>query len=181
MQAYRLIPHPARGPQLVSGIEARVKNSDPNWLTIRWRIESASELKIPSIKSKERADDLWKTTCFELFMRPVGGEEYLEWNFSPSRKWNAYAFDSYRTGMRERVVARAPDSVWHGGKGFALFDVAIPRAELPIVECQLGIAAVIEEDGGAISYWALDHSDAERPDFHHSACFAATLHPRVKE
>jgi hypothetical protein len=38
----------------------------------------------------------------------------------------------------------------------------------------MGISAVIEEQGGVKSYWALAHSDA-KPDFHAPACFAATL------
>jgi hypothetical protein len=38
----------------------------------------------------------------------------------------------------------------------------------------MGLAAVIEEQGGVKSYWALAHPDA-KPDFHAPACFAATL------
>jgi hypothetical protein len=38
----------------------------------------------------------------------------------------------------------------------------------------MGLAAVIEEAGGTLSYWALAHSE-DKPDFHASACFAAAL------
>lgn len=38
----------------------------------------------------------------------------------------------------------------------------------------LGISAVIEETDGTKSYWALAHAEG-KPDFHHGACFAATL------
>ena len=37
-----------------------------------------------------------------------------------------------------------------------------------------GLAAVIEEQSGAKSYWAIAHP-ADKPDFHDPACFAATL------
>lgn len=178
MQAYRLVPHTTSSPLQVSSIEARVKALDPNWLSLRWRIDGASELIVPKISGKSRADGLWRTTCFELFLKPRDAEGYFEWNFSPSRRWNAYSFSDYREGMCEANVAREPDSVWHGGSGFALFDVAVPRSALPDCECSMAIAAVIEESGGRRSYWSIAHPDADRPDFHHSACFAATLDPR---
>ena len=38
----------------------------------------------------------------------------------------------------------------------------------------MNLAAVIEEEGGVKSYWALAHP-AEKPDFHDPACFTATL------
>ena len=50
----------------------------------------------------------------------------------------------------------------------------IPLAGLPQVDCTMGMCAVIEEQGGRISYWALSHPDG-KPDFHDPACFAAVL------
>jgi len=178
MQAYRLIPHSTSSPMQVSGIEARVKTEDPNWLSLRWRIEGANDLVVPRLTGKTRADGLWETTCFEIFLKPRGGDQYYEWNLSPSRRWNAYVFDGYREGMQRHDVARDPNSVWHGGRGFALFDASIPRVALPDTECAMAISAVIEEADGRKSYWSIAHPDAERPDFHHSACFAASLDPR---
>lgn len=178
MQAYRLIPHPATNPVSVTSIEVRVKTNDPNWLSMRWRIDGAAKLVLPRIGNKVRAHELWRSTCFELFLKPQGQESYQEWNLSPSRQWNAYVFDRYREGMRDLEMERAPDCVWHGGRGFALFDTAIPRIALPDANCAMALAAIIEEEGGRLSYWSIAHPDAERPDFHHSACFAAVLDPR---
>ena len=39
---------------------------------------------------------------------------------------------------------------------------------------KVGLSVVIEELGGTKSYWALAHPPG-KPDFHHPACFAATL------
>jgi hypothetical protein len=39
---------------------------------------------------------------------------------------------------------------------------------------RLGLAAVIEEANGRLSYWALAHPPG-KPDFHHSDCFALEL------
>ena len=56
----------------------------------------------------------------------------------------------------------------------AFFDAAIPLAGLPALPWQLGLTAVIEEEGGHRSYWALAHAPG-KPDFHAPTCFAATL------
>ena len=180
MQTHQLIPHPATPPALVSAIEARVNMDDPRWVKIRWRIEHPSSVIVPPIRSKSRADGLWQTTCFELFIQPRGQAGYHEWNFAPSRQWNAYAFTDVRDGMRPLDVARNPDTQWHGGSAFALFDVFIARGCLPTTDCDLGITAVIEEEGDRKSYWALAHGQPNRPDFHDPACFTASLAaPRV--
>ena len=46
----------------------------------------------------------------------------------------------------------------------------------PSVTSELGLSAVIEEQDGTKSYWALAHPDGP-PDFHDPACFAASLSP----
>ena len=174
MQTYPLEQHPAHRPLAVSQIEARVIGHDSNWLRVRWRIEGSQSLVVPAFAGKGRADELWQTTCFELFLKPDGGAPYLELNLSPSERWNAYHFEAYRWGMAERPFPREPECTLRLGSSFAIFDAAIPAAGLPNVECAMGLSAVIEEHGGVKSYWALAHPDA-KPDFHAPACFAATL------
>lgn len=171
---YKLQPHPDHPPLAVSGVEARIIGRDANWLRARWRLDGAQSLVIPSFAGKGRADDLWQTTCFELFLKPAGGEAYCELNLSPSERWNAYDFDRHREGMRERPFPREPECTMRQGSSFAIFDAAIPVGGLPEAQCAMGLAAVIEEEGGTKSYWALVHPEGA-PDFHAPACFAATL------
>ena len=64
------------------------------------------------------------------------------------------------------IVQKSVDAEAHSG--------ILPVAGLPDAECAMGLSAVIEEQGGVKSYWALAHPDA-KPDFHAPACFAATL------
>ncbi|MFW2350188.1 DOMON-like domain-containing protein [Qipengyuania sp.] len=174
METYRLRPHPAHPPLTVSRIEARLVGVDENWLRLRWRIEGSGDLVIPKFAGKGRADGLWQTTCFELFLRPGTGKAYCEFNLSPSERWNAYDFASCREGMAERAMPREPSCTIRRGSSFAIFDAAIPRAGLPTDQCAMALTCVIEETGGRKSYWALDHcSDA--PDFHDPACFTAQL------
>ena len=174
METYRLISHSAHPPLMVSGVEARVIGQDQNWLRLRWRVEGASQLVVPKFAGKGRGDDLWRTTCFELFLRPEGGEAYCEFNLSPSERWNAYDFSSPREGMAERPMPREPGCTMRLGSSFAIFDAAIPCAGLPVSQCVMGLTCVIEEQGGQKSFWALDHRGSE-PDFHDPACFTACL------
>jgi hypothetical protein len=171
-----LIPHPDHPPSTITGVEARITGLDANWLRLRWRIEGAGRLVVPPFAGKGRADGLWKTTCFEAFVKPDGGEAYAELNLSPSERWAAYDFASYREGMAERPFPREPECTMRLGSSFAIFDAAIPAGALPSLPCALGLSAVIEEEGGTISYWALAHP-AGKPDFHDPACFAARLEP----
>ena len=149
---------------------------DADWLRVRWRIESAQDLVVSPFAGRGRADELWKTTCFELFLRPVGGEAYVELNLSPSERWAAYDFTGYRDGMRERPASREPDCTIRQGSSFAIFDAAIPRDILPALPAVANFTAVIEEHLGVKSYWALAHP-ADKPDFHDAACFTAELGP----
>jgi hypothetical protein len=101
---------------------------------------------------------------------------YVELNLSPSERWAAYDFSSYREGMSARPFPHEPTCSIRAGKDMAIFDAAIPLAGLPDEACHLGLSAVIEEEGGHLSYWALSHG-GEKPDFHDAACFAAMLEP----
>jgi hypothetical protein len=145
-----------------------------HWLRLRWRIDGAQALIVPPFAGKGRADNLWQTTCFEMFLRPSRGASYCEFNLSPSERWAAYDFTGYRAGMNQRPVEREPQSTMRLGSSFAIFDAAIPLSALPLADCAMNLTAVIEEQGGAKSYWALAHP-ADKPDFHDPACFTATL------
>lgn len=157
-------------------MEARVIGFDADWLRVRWRIEGTQALVVPPFAGRGRADELWKTTCFELFLRPEDGEAYVEFNLSPSERWAAYDFASYREGMADRPASREPDCAMRLGSSFAIFDAAIPRDVLPVLPAAANFTCVLEETGGEVSYWSLVHPK-DTPDFHAPACFTATLAP----
>ncbi|MBA4764721.1 MAG: DOMON-like domain-containing protein [Erythrobacter sp.] len=174
MQTHELIAHGAYPPLEVSAVSARVVSLDGNWLRLRWRIEGSGKLMVPPFAGKGRADELWRTTCFELFLKPDGGDAYCEFNLSPSERWAAYDFSSPREGMKDRSSPREPECTMRQGSSFAIFDAAIPAGALPAGDCFAGITCVLEEEGGIKSFWALAHSQDE-PDFHDHACFTARL------
>jgi hypothetical protein len=137
-----------------------------------------SAVRIPSRRAPRQADELWKHTCFEAFIAgPPHDAAYRELNFSPSTEWAAYCFERYRTGMAPVTPASA-------------IDIEVTRsASQLIVEARVGargllseswresnarlrvaLSAVVEDDSGRISYWALQHAP-DKPDFHHAAGF----------
>ena len=120
-----------------------------------------------------RTEGLWRSTCFELFVRGEG-EAYLEFNFSPSGQWAAYGFDAYRAGRREWGLAEPP-LIRISQDPDAIRLAALVTPDLG-PDPRIGLAAVIEDTSGTLSYWALAHP-AGAPDFHHPSCFALELPP----
>lgn len=125
------------------------------------------------------ADRLWEHTCCEIFIARNGVPGYYEFNLAPSGEWAAYAFERYR----ERVVlddANALDpqiAVRRFEKKFELNALILLDRLSPThadSALALGLAAVVEDQDGSLSYWALLHPPG-KPDFHHPDAFALTL------
>ncbi len=171
---FSLQPHPATPPLRLTSIEARISRHEGGWLTLRWKLTGSSKVQFPTLAGKARTNELWRTTCFELFISSASGPEYCEFNLSPSEQWAAYDFTGYRSGMRDRAVAPEPVCTLRPGRNSAIFDAAIPLGDLPALPWRYGLSAVTEEEGGVLSYWAIAHPPG-KPDFHDPACFAATL------
>ena len=113
-----------------------------------------------------RADELWRHTCFEAFVRPSPGDAYYEFNFAPSTQWAAYGFSGYRSGMRVANEIGAPFiEVQPSDERYAL-QASLDLERLPDLPkdavWRLGLSAVIEETNGSISYWALTHPPGKR-------------------
>jgi hypothetical protein len=132
----------------------------------------AERFVIPPVKEPWRADELWRTTCFEAFFAASDGDEYREWNFAPHGNWAAYDFSGYREGM-ERAEVRSPPYI-RMEDNFTWWAVGATIAVEAAREWRLGLSAVIEEKDGTKSYWALAHAP-DKPDFHDRDCFVAKL------
>lgn len=140
------------------------------WLWLRFVVEGDVDgIAWPSAVEPGRADELWRHTCFEAFVRT--GEGYREYNLSPSGAWASYRFDGYRRGMAE-----AKEGAGVAGLDGASDLVALEgRIELPEDAAgPLALSAVIEDADGRISYWALAHP-SDKPDFHHPDSFVLEL------
>ena len=171
----KLTPHPDFPCGALDAIEASLTRTGPSSLAVSYRASGriAALVLVPPAAPRF-TDGLWRTTCFEAFLKPAGGEAYIELNFAPSGEWAAYGFTGYREGMSPleiptpRIEARRNDTAFE-------LDVTLDVASaLPPAPCRLALSAVIEETDGAKSYWALAHPEG-RPDFHADAGFAAEL------
>lgn len=172
-----LHPHPDHPADNIRSVEASIMATGPHWLCLRWKVEGTQTLVIPAFAGKGRADNLWQATCFELFVKPQAEAGYTEFNLSPSERWAAYDFAGYRSGMENRTMDRQPDCTIRRGGNIAIFDASIPMADLPALPWRIGLSAVLEEQGGRKSYWALAHPEG-KADFHDPACFVMSLGPR---
>lgn len=129
----------------------------------------------------KRRDGLWEHTCFELFLAAEGAEPYWEVNLAPNGDWNLYRLEGYRQGLQPvRDREALPFMVRHGAGEMELtLELLLPR-ELAMAcrtrPLQLGVTAVIEQPGGALSYWALSHGGPEA-DFHRREDFLLQLEP----
>jgi hypothetical protein len=165
-----LICHPSTPAANVSGVSVEWTQTDDDDVLLTFAVAGAGTLLLPDWRSPVRKDELWRTTCFELFWRAEKELGYTELNFSPSTEWAAYTFDDYRTGMRSRPLPVDPFIGRQAGEPFTLA-VDLDLSALPTDAARVGLSAVIEEVDGTKSYWALAHPPGA-PDFHHPDCFA---------
>jgi hypothetical protein len=157
-------------------IKVALSRSSPTNLHIRYEaIGTMNDLVIPEPAPALRTDNLWRTTCFELFLRSRDRSRYREFNFSPSSQWAGYEFRAYRDGMTQTSLSGAPAINTQVGSDRLIVDVRL-SLDLPDEPYSLSLAAVIEERRVGKSYWALNHA-GEGPDFHHPACFTLELPP----
>lgn len=175
LETYRLLPHPIKGPNKVKGVSVEIIYSERDGdLLLTYIVSGAEHVKLPERVSPHRSDRLWETTCFELFVREEKLDPYFEFNFSPSTQWSAYRFDRYREGMHDVPLALDP----HIHRGIDdsghVIEVDVDLSPFLDTSLCLGLSAVIEENDGTKSYWALAHPPG-KPDFHHKDCFALTL------
>lgn len=175
---FELHPHPSTPPRPYFTVWASAERSaafgETATLNLWFGVTApARRFLVPEPEAEPvRRDGLWRSTCFECFLRQEGQATYQEWNFAPSGDWAAYYFTAAREGMREAEVAKPPyirteDNLTWWGLGATLSIPTEPRFTL-------ALSAVLEETSGAKTYWALHHP-AEQPDFHHPDCFTARL------
>ena len=130
-------------------------------ISLVFKVESPWRVKWPDYKGLHRADELWRSTCFELFISRPSETAYVEINLAPGGGWNTYRFDDYRAGMRvsndldvTRIQGASPN--------FSA-EIKLPGVAFPDELC-LGISAVLENIDGDLTYYALGHGAV--PDFH---------------
>src|SRR3569623_999928 len=180
MTEYRLVPHPNFPTSYVKGVSVIANRPAKNELGFRFFVAGdIRELEIPAAEhpsDQVRRDELWRSTCFEAFVRPSSDPAYFETNLSPAGHWAVYQFDGYRAALRDaaashrwfRSDSRHPDRYDISGD-FLFDDLNSDRGRW-----RVNLPDIIEAIDGNKSYWALAHAPGP-PDFHNQECFIATL------
>lgn len=126
-------------------------------------------VRTPPAKSAARADGLWKHTCFEAFIQAPGGADYYELNFSPSQEWAVYRFTAYRKGISSPALDAPPEISVRRFADRLEVDAAVRLHDLIDLQTtpylRIGLSAVVEDESGTLSYWALKHAPG-KADFH---------------
>jgi hypothetical protein len=164
-----LVRHPDTPAGAIHTIDAELQRT-PDGATATFRVVGdLACLVLPAAAAPERADFLWKSTCFELFVAGEG-EGYREFNFSPSTRWAAYDFERYREPIGNSE-ARIDISMSCDSKALTLIAKIVCDMPDP---ASIGLSAVIEEADGDLRYWAVAFAPG-KPDFHASATRALLL------
>ena len=180
MRSAFLQAHPDSPGAGVSSVEAAISREAAGVLTLSYVVTGdVASLVIPERVAPDRADGLWKHTCFEVFLRTTAGPAYWEFNLAPSSRWAAYAFTDYRQRDADPEAA-APFIDAEAGRTRFQLRATLDAGRitgLPADEpWRIGLSAVLESGGGSRAYWALAHPPGQ-PDFHHADAFALSLPP----
>jgi hypothetical protein len=175
---HRLIRHPDSHSTEVHSITVNAARAGkPGAMVVGYVVEGAiNGIALPQRMPSSRADELWRHTCFEIFLKPPEGEAYIELNFSPSTQWAAYRFRERRRGM-QNIEMPPPALDVHAAERLevmAVLDLSgVP--ELPADKpWKCNITTIIEQKNGWMSYWALKHAP-DKADFHHPDGFVLDL------
>jgi hypothetical protein len=166
MKALMLHPHCPAGS--IVRIDAEIEPTPTGCRALFVATGDTSRIKLPVLEpDRARFDDLWRTTCFEIFWQPAGGSWYREFNLSPSTRWACYDFDDFRTGMRN---GSATVDISMSVTPETLRLEAIVMSDLPR-PASVALNAIIEDADGANRFWALAFADGA-PEFHNTVCRA---------
>ena len=169
------------GDSVSRGVNACVRLGQSDTLIFQYvLLAEMPAIRVPSPQSPGRADGLWKHTCFEAFMAIPGMPGYYELNFSPSQQWAIYRFSGYRERMSPTDVTVPPELNVRRFDDRLELDAVVRLPELTALEAgrtlKLALTAVVEDNSGTLSYWALKHAPG-KPDFHHPDGFVLELTP----
>jgi hypothetical protein len=171
--ATALSPYAPDPASALRHVEVRVARPAADTLLLEYELRGELErlqLGEPGGRPDGPTDGLWRHTCMEVFIGPAIPGPYLEFNFAPSGQWAAYRFSGYRAGMEPLSGLRPPRIELRRQSERLLLSAAVELPPDLTATVRLGLAAVVEDRVGRLSYWALRHA-GDRPDFHHPESF----------
>lgn len=175
MPSAALIPHPSTPCEFIRALTVEVQPLRAGTLHLIYALEGdMGRLNVPARRQPARADELWRHTCFEVFVRAPHDEGYTEFNFAPSGEWAAYRFAGYRRGMTALDPVASPSIICRQSPQHLEIDVQLALPQSVTGPLRAALSAVLEDSQGGISWWALAHRPG-KPDFHDAAGFTFTI------
>lgn len=174
-----LVCHSNTPSHAIHAVAVQATRTSEGKLSLHYSLSGVlSAVRIPAPGLARLGWKLWRHTCCELFVREQGYAAYHEFNCSPSGEWAAYAFGKYRDGvtltdgdLNPQIAVQSSDTRFDL---YALVDLSRVSPAYRRARLEIGLAVIIEEQSGGLSYWALRHA-AGKPDFHHPTAFALEL------
>lgn len=170
--------HPYPGSETEESRRVRIEAGavfDSDHLDLMFQVTGSGQAGLPEEFSNlpefrgARKTELWKEICFEAFLPVQNSENYFEFNGALNGDWDLYAFDSYRSGMRQLACeSKNSPTITSREQSGSIFRVGfrIPRTLFPdaLTFAPIGLTLVLKTKSGT-TYWALTHAGA-KPDFH---------------
>lgn len=171
MPEFSLHPFPGQDSGGVT-IQGAIERTDKSIILSFVLQGNLADLVLPTATEQTRCDNLWQTTCLEMFWAEEGAKNYWELNLAPTGAWNVYAFTEYRTGMRQEERMAAPAITTSRTPESFTLTAGLDIAPLHAAEALLrvGVSAVLKHHDSRLSYWALAHPEA-KPNFHTPQAF----------
>lgn len=174
-----LVGHSSTSGDCLHGIDARAEIGESGIGMFHYVLRAdMSRVRIPPERPPDRADDLWKHTCFEAFIGAPGAARYCELNFAPSRQWAAYCFTAYRQERSSADFLHPPEISVRRFADRLELDAAVSMRAFIVAQgvpsLRIGLNAVLEDENGTLSYWALKHPQG-KADFHRPEGFVLEL------
>jgi len=165
--------HPAKDVEEIA-ISAELSKSGKIWL--RYHIDgNLNSISLPDPKDPERTDNLWHTTCCELFISVPEETAYGEYNLSPSSQWAAYQFSDFRKDAADMEIPDVPEIHLDASETHLALEAEFTLPErFTNKTLQTSFSVIVEEMDGTKSFWAVTHPPG-KPEFHHRDCFSVFL------
>jgi len=143
-----------------------------NSVVLRFLIKGELEgYSFPPEAKQRRANELWKATCFELFLANSKQDEYYELNFSSSLEWNVYYLNTYRADVQEVKLENEPKIEVHSAvdKFEIFFELDLELLSLKDFDIY-NVASILLTQENERTFWSVKHEN-DVPDFHHRGNF----------
>ena len=163
-----LFPHTPIDDITVSSILNTIGRKLTLTFTVKGDLQNYTFPKEQTIK---RANELWKATCFELFLANSKKDEYYELNFSPSLAWNFYYLKYYRAEVQEVEIVAEPTVQIREDKNSYSIELTLEGFDFERFD-SCNLTAIFLTQEGERTFWSIQPMK-ESPDFHHRDYFVA--------